>query len=167
MSDKNDSKVVNVKVEKTGDWLFSHKATVTSDRGKVGVSRGTSEKQAIESASTKATKSGGGGCFITTACVETLGLPDDCHEMTVLRQFRDNYLLGSEEGYQAVEEYYRIAPRIVSAVKSSGQPEAEFKEIFNAWLRPSVELIEAGKFQDAFAIYKDCVMQLSRKYKAS
>lgn len=33
-----------------------------------------------------------GGCFVTTACVKMLGLPDDCREMTVLRNFRDSLL---------------------------------------------------------------------------
>lgn len=26
-----------------------------------------------------------GGCFLTSACTEARGLPDDCHELTVLR----------------------------------------------------------------------------------
>ena len=30
-----------------------------------------------------------GGCFLTSACTEARGLPDDCHELTVLRSFRD------------------------------------------------------------------------------
>ena len=39
-----------------------------------------------------------GGCFLTSACTEARGLPDDCHELTVLRSFRDGYLRSQPEG---------------------------------------------------------------------
>lgn len=29
------------------------------------------------------------GCYLTSACVNAKGLPDDCEELTVLRNFRD------------------------------------------------------------------------------
>lgn len=37
------------------------------------------------------------GYILTTACVEYKGLSDDCEELTVLREFTDNYM---ETGYQ-------------------------------------------------------------------
>ena len=33
------------------------------------------------------------GCFLTTATVKYMGKPDDCYELTVLRDFRDKYML--------------------------------------------------------------------------
>src|SRR6185295_8850185 len=33
-----------------------------------------------------------GLCFITTACAQAQGLPDDCEELTVLRGLRDDYI---------------------------------------------------------------------------
>ena len=53
------------------------------------------------------------GCFLTSACVEAKGLPDDCRELTVLRNFRDTYLKASADGQRDVCEYYHVAPMIV------------------------------------------------------
>lgn len=32
------------------------------------------------------------GCFLTSACTEAHGLPDDCYELTTLRKYRDSIL---------------------------------------------------------------------------
>lgn len=103
-------------------------------------------------------------CFITTVCVETMGLPDDCHEMTILRRFRDGYLMQSELGRKAVEHYHRIAPPIVLAIRQSDNPVSECRHIYDSLINPCVELIEAGKPQEAFVYYRDGVFALARKY---
>jgi hypothetical protein len=55
-------------------------------------------------------------CFLTTACVKYYGLPDDCKELTILRQFRDHYMKEFKEGRQAIQEYYHLAPKIVEEI---------------------------------------------------
>ncbi|MGH3855690.1 MAG: CFI-box-CTERM domain-containing protein [Pseudonocardiaceae bacterium] len=57
-----------------------------------------------------------GFCFITTACVVSRGLADDCEELTVLRKLRDGYLSRLTGGPALVSHYYRVAPAIVSAL---------------------------------------------------
>lgn len=42
-------------------------------------------------------------CYITTAVCDGLGKPDDCYELTLLRDYRDNYLVKSEEGASLVK----------------------------------------------------------------
>ena len=56
------------------------------------------------------THSSGSGCYITSACMEHFQdeFDDNCHELTVLRWFRDNFV--SDED---VELYYSLAPTIV------------------------------------------------------
>ena len=56
------------------------------------------------------------GCFITTACCETLGLADDCFELRTLRLYRDRVLARTEQGRQAIALYYEIAPAILRAL---------------------------------------------------
>ena len=65
-----------------------------------------------------------GGCFLTSACTEARGLPDDCHELTVLRSFRDGYLRSQPEGEAEIAEYYAVAPKIVDAIRSKADYEA-------------------------------------------
>lgn len=61
------------------------------------------------------TQSSGSGCYITSACMEHFQdkFDDNCHELTVLRWFRDNFV--SDED---VELYYSLAPTIVENMNS-------------------------------------------------
>ncbi len=58
----------------------------------------------------------GGGCFFTTATVETLGLGDDCWELRTLRAFRDGPLAETAAGRALTARYYAEAPRLVEGV---------------------------------------------------
>ena len=104
------------------------------------------------------------GCFLTSACVETMGLPDDCHELTVLRAFRDGYMSAIPGGADDIKEYYRCAPAIVAAIKACPDSREVFGRIYSELVRPCVELIEAGKNSEAYAEYKDYTKALQGKY---
>jgi hypothetical protein len=54
------------------------------------------------------------GCFLTTVVCEWKGLPDNCDELTTLRHFRDTFVPPT-----LVEEYYKIAPKIVEKIKNN------------------------------------------------
>ncbi len=47
-----------------------------------------------------------GGCFITTACCEVLGLDDDCFELRTLRRYRDQVLAARPGGDADIARYY-------------------------------------------------------------
>lgn len=49
-----------------------------------------------------------GGCYLTTACVEAKGLPDDCEELTILRDFRDHWLKKQPGGAEEIAEYHQF-----------------------------------------------------------
>ena len=53
------------------------------------------------------------GCFLTTACCEVLGLPDDCFELRTLRRYRDESLAAMPGGNAAIAAYYLVAPSIL------------------------------------------------------
>jgi YVTN family beta-propeller protein len=57
-------------------------------------------------ATTAAASDGGGGCFIATAAYGSSMEPD----VTILRRFRDTYLLSFGPGYFFVNAYYRHSP---------------------------------------------------------
>lgn len=96
----------------------------------------------------------GGGCFITEACVESLGLADNCYELTTLRNFRDSYMLANAE--TLIDEYYDNAPKVVAFIKAQGksQSKAIFTKLYNEYIIPSVGAIERGKLQEALDLYK-------------
>lgn len=95
----------------------------------------------------------GGGCFITTACVKYLGLGDDCHELTVLRKFRDEFMLSHENGIKLAELYYSTAPEIVERLESLENSETVFKILYTDYIVPSVSAIESGNNELALSIY--------------
>jgi hypothetical protein len=57
-----------------------------------------------------------GGCFISTACCEALGLDDDCFELCALRRYRDGVLAARPGGSEAIALYYALAPLILARI---------------------------------------------------
>lgn len=104
------------------------------------------------------------GCFLTSACVEAKGLPDDCHELTVLRTFRDEYMHTTETGAADICEYYHIAPAIVERIKLQPNSLDVFENIYEQLVCPCVALIEKENKQEAYRIYKAYVKKLQLLY---
>lgn len=109
----------------------------------------------------------GGGCFLTTACVEAKGLPDDCYELTVFRKFRDTYLKSTAEGSKDVRTYYRVAPRIVDAINQEPNALAWYEEIYCELITPVLCLIENERYEDAWQNYRQYVQKLCEQFNVS
>lgn len=107
------------------------------------------------------------GCFLTSACVKAKGLPDDCRELQTLRQYRDLYLRKTQTGMEKVREYYRVAPKIVEAVNARQDSDRIWDNVYRDLVSVCVELIDEGKNEEAFDIYKSYTMLLKRKYCTS
>lgn len=127
------------------------------------IEKGTLHKRTIRKRKGYATESSGGGCFITTACVTSKGLSDDCNELQVLRKFRDTYVASQPNGEKLISQYYQVAPQIVermSRLDNSGELyDALFQDIAKA-----VGFIEQNNDAAAFALYCNVVMELNEKY---
>ena len=105
-----------------------------------------------------------GGCYLTSACVEARGLKDDCHELTVLRAFRDSYMRNTPNGAADICEYYHTAPSIVEKIKSLPNAQDVFDRIYSELVLPCVSLIEDGKNSEAYIKYKDYTKSLQAQY---
>ena len=112
----------------------------------------------------KSDSNSGGGCFLTSACTEAKGLPDDCDELTTLRQFRDTYLKEHSGGEADIREYYKIAPAIVSAIKERKNSLELFEQIYEELVLPCVERIKRGDNEGAYTAYKEYVKDLEQQY---
>lgn len=104
------------------------------------------------------------GCYLTSACVEAKGLPDDCHELTVLRSFRDGYLRTTATGGADICEYYHTAPAIVEKIHALPNAKDIFDQIYLELVLPCVEMIESGKNEEAYATYKNYTRKLQAQY---
>ena len=103
-------------------------------------------------------------CYITTAVCESQGKPDHCHELTLFRTYRDETLLATEEGRKLVEEYYDIAPTIVTRINKQEDADLIYKEIWDTYLKPCVRDLETHREDSCKARYIDMVMELKGRY---
>lgn len=110
---------------------------------------------------------GGGGCFITTACVEYKGLADDCAELQTLRKYRDVLVQEDEDFREKVLEYYRKAPLIIQEIEKSSEREMVYDSLYKNMVQPCVSLLEKGKVDEAKLLYLNYYGCLAEKYLAS
>ena len=103
-------------------------------------------------------------CFITTAVCESFGKPDDCYELTSFRRFRDEQMLATPEGRALVEEYYDVAPAIVTCIDLSEERKSVYEDIWSEWLAPCLKDIESGRMADCGKRYAQMVRSLKYRY---
>lgn len=103
-------------------------------------------------------------CYITTAVCKSLDKPDNCYELTLLRDYRDDYLLKSDDGMADVKEYYNIAPTIVKRIDRLENASEIYQGIWQEYLSPCVHLIEENKKAECQVLYSDMVHKLEEKY---
>lgn len=103
-------------------------------------------------------------CYITTAVCEYRHKPDDCYELSLLRSFRDDYLLQSAQGEEMVREYYDVAPSIVKHIGRRGDADRIYDGIWQQYLSPCIRLIESGKNEECVDLYRHMVYELKDLY---
>lgn len=106
-------------------------------------------------------------CFITTACIRARGLPDDCPELQILRQFRDSYMLSTEAGREMVRHYLELAPKIVAALDGHFSQNAIWQSLYDDLVTPCSLLVISGAFSEAELLYSDYVFVLEDLFLGS
>ena len=84
---------------------------------------------------------------------------DNCHELTVLRWFRDNFVSKKD-----IEHYYEIAPIIVETINKEEKAENIYDYIYNNVVDYCVKQIEQGNYEDAYNRYKNSVLALEKQF---
>ena len=107
---------------------------------------------------------GGGGCFITTACVEHMGLADDCEQLTILRLFRDKLVEEDPIFREQVLEYYRNAPKIVQKIMESKDKDIVLNDLYYELVEPCVSMLKEKQQEEAKSHYVAVYKKLAKKY---
>ncbi|NOS87133.1 MAG: hypothetical protein HOP34_01100 [Methylococcaceae bacterium] len=115
-----------------------------------------------ESSSGGSSSGSSGGCYLTTACMKARGLGDNCDELQILRKFRDNFLLTTENGREAVKTYYKLAPSIVNRISDMEDSQMVWESIYKD-IDAAIKLIYDGKYNEAFQLYEEMTMELEAK----
>lgn len=98
-------------------------------------------------------KKGGSFCFLTTAVCEYFGKPDDCQELTTLRNYRDTWLRKQPDGEMLIDEYYATAPLIVSRLRQSEYYPEYCEKLMSKYIMPCLELIAEQEYVECKNLY--------------
>lgn len=104
------------------------------------------------------------GCFLTSACVEAKGLPDDCSELSVLRHFRDSYLAGIAGEKLKSVNITMLPPTIVSNIRKLPDSLKIIEKIYEELVLPCVKMINEGRNEDAHTLYRAYTLLLKEQY---
>ncbi|WP_353507262.1 CFI-box-CTERM domain-containing protein [Variovorax sp. J22G40] len=98
------------------------------------------------------------GCFLTSAACMHRGLPDDCHELNTLRNFRDTYLAQFSDGRALIAHYYEVAPAIAAKATQS--------DLDYVWqvIGLCIRQISEGQRAEACGTYSQMVRHLADKH---
>lgn len=105
-----------------------------------------------------------GGCYITTAVCLKDNKEDDCYELTMFRDFRDNWLIHQKDGNALIERYYKIAPQIVKNINLENDSSSIYNEINNKYLKNCLKMIENKEYEECKKLYIEMVEGLEKKY---
>ncbi|HAS43474.1 MAG TPA: hypothetical protein DCS93_23545 [Microscillaceae bacterium] len=105
------------------------------------------------------------GCYITTACIQHKGLSDDCEELTVLRNFRDTYLINQENGKELIQMYYKYAPPILVSIKRREDEDEILAKLYGV-ITDCVNAIKQGDNEYAYKTYVKMVLELKNRFSS-
>lgn len=103
-------------------------------------------------------------CYITTAVCESQNKADDCMELNLLRNYRDNILAKEDGGVQIINEYYDIAPTIVKRINRSENPQEVYENLYKKYILGCIEDIENEQYDKCRETYTSMVTELKSKY---
>jgi hypothetical protein len=103
------------------------------------------------------------GCFLTTACCEMLGLPDDCFELRMLRRYRDETLANMQGGSAAIAAYYLVAPSVLDRLRQEERA-SRLLSVYARFILPSAIAARLGLNQLAYRLYARMMDELARDF---
>ena len=118
-------------------------------------------KEANIAAAAAGKSDGGGGCFITTATVDALGLDDGENVLNEFRGFRDNWLSNQQGGDDLIAKYYATAPAIVDSI---GSMKSVYLLVWEKYLKPCQDFIKREKNDDALNLYRSMCNDLEGSF---
>lgn len=116
------------------------------------IARLTAPTEVVQELGPSKTKTKSSKCFITGAVCLNLGLPDDCPELTTLREYRDTWLV--EHHPDLITEYYAASPAVVEKINAHPGKKNIYSILYLCYIAPAVAAILHGEPEKALEIYK-------------
>jgi hypothetical protein len=106
------------------------------------------------------------GCLIATTCIRN-GVYEENrgkYQLDILRTYRDTYIFNLEYGQALLNDYYKVAPEIVSSIYSHTNADQIFSELYETYIVRAVGIIEEGKYIEALELYHELMNMLRSTY---
>jgi len=103
-------------------------------------------------------------CFITTTVCDILKYPDDTPTLTLLRNLRDNFMIGNDNYTELLLEYNVVGPMISSCLTKEKARVNFAKQLYNNYLLPSAKLTLYNRYEEAVNLYIAMVDELKERY---
>ena len=97
------------------------------------------------------------GCFITTACIISRGLDDNCEELKIMRKYRDEYIRKNLNGRSEISRYYALAPKIVISINNNKLSKEIYKSIYEKMTSAEKEVATLLKEIGSIAFSSFCI----------
>ncbi len=144
------------------DLLANLTANATAAISKVQGDTATAAANYSDQTKTQTVQQSSGGCFITTAICEGLGLGDDCIELRILRKWRDEVLASSEMGKVLIAEYYKQSPKLLKKLEGQvGGDSGVLLTLYDNYILPALNQIKQGKNMEALEIYINMLLTIN------
>ncbi|MBS1522063.1 MAG: hypothetical protein JST50_13760 [Bacteroidetes bacterium] len=101
-------------------------------------------------------------CAITYIATSFAGKESE-NQLSVLRSFRDKLLQNNTSGI-AIEKYYTISASLIEAINTRENKEAIFRDIYNKYLKPSVEQLNRNDEASAYLLFTEVIDHLTNEY---
>ena len=84
-----------------------------------------------------------------------------------MRFFRDSYLTKQPGGQAEIEQYYAMAPGIVTVINQLPNAADIWNTIYEELVEPCVQMIHTHQNEEAYHLYKTYSLKLSKLYLGS
>ncbi len=102
-------------------------------------------------------------CYVTSACLDDLGLSRDCDEMRAMKDLTKNHILKSFSGIRDYVRYGRRAPAVVEAIRSRTDSREVWQGVYGS-LKEVTSKIVSGAYEAGYQAYKDLVLNLENRF---
>lgn len=102
-------------------------------------------------------------CYITSACLDDLGIPRTTREMTAMKTLTRDHVLRTFSGKRDYIKYERIAPGVVRAIRGSRDVRRVWTGVHET-LRGVADLVDSGKYEEGHQMYKTLVLGLEAQF---
>jgi len=106
---------------------------------------------------------GGGGCYVTTACLDALGLPRDSLEMKAIKVLTRDHVLKSFSGKRDYVSYQTKGPAIVQAIASQENPQGIWDGIYQR-LGDVTASVLSNDYEKGHNQYKELILGLEKQF---